>query len=97
MLHQLSNGGTARPEIGQRKGLGLVENDDAAGQIVELSATGGPIGEEGFEKLDSGGDHQWRAPVLGGQQLAVFLRGQVFRGLLPKVGLGVMGKNVFRP
>lgn len=42
MLHQLGNGDTARPEIGQRERLGLVENDAAAGQIVELLAAGRP-------------------------------------------------------
>ena len=57
----------ARFEQRERERLGLVEDDDAAGEAVEFAAGGRLRGMEGFEKLDVGRDNEAGVPVFGGE------------------------------
>ena len=41
MLNQLGDGVDAWPQAGKGEQLGLVEENDASGQVVELAALGG--------------------------------------------------------
>lgn len=60
-------------EIGCGERLGFVEDDHAAGNVVEFSATGRTIREERFEELDIGGYDDWSIPVFAGQTGAMIL------------------------
>ena len=57
----------ARREQRTRQGLRLVEDDDAAGDVVQLAAARGARGEQAFEELHVGGDDDGRGPVLHGE------------------------------
>ena len=57
-----------------RQGLGLVEDDHALRQAVELPAPGGPAGEQRLEELHVGRDDECRIEVLRGEPRAVGLR-----------------------
>lgn len=46
MLNQLGDGVDAWPQAGKGEQLGLVEENDASGQVVELAALGGAVGIE---------------------------------------------------
>ena len=46
--------------------LGLVEDDDRAGDAVEFATARGAVGVERLEELDVGGDDQAGVPVFGG-------------------------------
>ena len=69
----------ARSEQRARQGLRLVEDDDAAGDVVQLAAARGARGEQALEELHVGGDDDRRGPVLHGEL-----------ELVP-VGLGAVG------
>ena len=71
--------------------LGFVEDDDAAGDVVEFAAAGGLCGKEGFEELDVGGDDEGDAgPVFG--ELAEGVGDFVFA--FAPFGLGVVLEDV---
>ena len=57
----------ARREQRARQGLRFVEDDDAAGDIVQLAAARGARGEQALEELHIGGDDDRRGPVLHGE------------------------------
>lgn len=58
----------------QRQHLGLVENDDAVCQIVELAAAGGAVCIERFKQLHRRRHHDRYVPIFGGQRAAHLLR-----------------------
>ena len=66
MLNQLGDGVDAGPQAGEGEQLGLVEENDASGQVVELAALGGAVGIEGFKELHRRGHHHGHVPVLRG-------------------------------
>lgn len=57
----------ARAQQCVRQGLCFVQNHDAAGDVVQLAATGRAIGEQALEELHCGSDDDRRVPVLHGQ------------------------------
>ena len=58
-------------QVFPRQHLRLVEDDDTARDIVELAAAGGFVCEEGFKKLDVGGDDNGFVPIFGGEAARV--------------------------
>ena len=92
LLHQPPNGGDAGGQTVHRQHLGLVENDDAVHQVVELPAPGGAVGVEGLEKLHCGGQNDRGVPVLGGEPPGI----GVPVPAVAVVHVGVMGHHVLR-
>ena len=58
----------------QRQHLRFVEDNDAIGQIVQLTAPGGAGGIHGLKKLYCRGDHHRHVPILRGQRFPDILR-----------------------
>ena len=56
----------------KRQHLRFVENNHAAGDIVQLAAARGTVGKQRFEKLHGGGYHHGHIPVFGGLAQLVF-------------------------
>ena len=95
MLNQLGDGVDAWPQAGKGEQLGLVEEDDASSQIVELAALGGAVGIEGFKELHRRGHHHGHVPVLRGLGQA----DRFWSGLGVDFigGVGVVLQHVLRP
>jgi hypothetical protein len=72
-LRQLAQAFQAGPQVGQGQHLGLVQDDDALGQIVQLAAAPGTSREETLEKLDGGGDDDRGVPIFRGRMRAVVI------------------------
>ena len=64
---QLVYGQQAWPDVVARQHLGLIENEDRFGQIVQLATPGRAIGIERLEELNVCGDDDGDIPVLGRQ------------------------------
>ena len=79
VVDELLEGGQGRREQRNRQGLGLVEDDHALRQAVQLSAPGGPAGEERLEELHVGRDDERRVEVLCREPCAVGLARRVVR------------------
>ena len=71
----------------QGQHLGLIKNNDAVGQIVELPALGGAAGVDGFKQLHRRGHHHRHVPVLRGQSPACFLRRRAVREVEGHIGV----------
>ena len=69
MRRQVRNGADAGLQMTAWQHLGLIENNHAVGNIVELPALGRSIGVERFKELHRCGDNHRRVPVLAGQAL----------------------------
>ena len=95
MLNQLGDGVDAWPQAGKGEQLGLVEENDASGQVVELAALGGAVGIEGFKELHRRGHHHGHVPVLRGLGQA----DRFWSGLGVDFigGVGVVLQHVLRP
>ena len=85
----------AGPQAGEGEQLGLVEENDASGQVVELAALGRAVGIEGFEELHRRGYHHGHVPVLRGLGQA----DRFWSGLGVDFigGVGVVLQHVLRP
>ena len=71
ILDELGDRKDAGAQVFPRQHLRLVEDDDTARDIVELAAAGGFVCEEGFKKLDVGGDDNGFVPIFGGEAARV--------------------------
>ena len=65
----------------QRQGLSLIQDDDAVGQMMQLAAARGAVGEQAFEQLHVGGENNGRRPILHRQTqlILLFQAGRLFR------------------
>jgi len=64
------------------KGLNFVEDEDAAGDPVELAAGASAVGEKGFKKLDVGGDNEGSIPIFGGEAVVLGFFGGIEFGVV---------------
>src|SRR5208337_2092447 len=79
VVDELPEGGQGRREQRNRQGLGLVEDDHALRQTVQLSAPGSPAREERLEELNVGRDDERRVKVLCREPCAAGLARRVVR------------------
>ena len=73
-LHQLGNGKHTGTKTGDRQHLRLVKNNDALGQIVQLTALGRTVGKERLKELYRRGHHHRHIPVFSRSGQSAVLR-----------------------
>jgi len=67
IAHEQLDGGQQRWHELSRQRLHFIEDDNGASYVMKLAAVGGFVSEQALEKLNTGGDDQWRYPILGGE------------------------------
>ena len=92
---QLGNRPDTGSQIGEGEHLGLVKDQDALGQVVELPAFGRPAGIKGFKELDCCGDDYRNIPRLHRPGQRSGLRTGCIVLLLVELHAGVEFQNVF--
>ena len=95
VLDQLGDRPDAGTQVGEGEHLGFVKDQDALGQIMELSAFGRLAGIKGSKELDCCGDHHRNIPSLCRSDQRIDLRiGCIIRLQIEQYA-GVRFQNIF--